>query len=186
MTTPRSRLNLLLSKTTLWSSPPTQKLVDCDDALTPLRSLLCLHTRVQLKNIFLTTPSLIWSKSSFPLVPEQLRFPSSSGWNTACTIFHAKTPTLLLLLFNFTASCKKLSPSSPSMSPPSPTKLDVWKEVNPPSCPKLKFVADLPKLQCRPELSELRRRVLYAAKTHTRVFLDAPKCAHFCHCYSSS
>ena len=40
-------------------------------------------------------------------------------------------------------------------------------------------------IQCRPELSELRRRVLYAAKTRMRVFLDASKCARFCHCYSS-
>ena len=41
-------------------------------------------------------------------------------------------------------------------------------------------------VQCRPELSELRRRVLYTAKTRMRVFLDSSKCARFCHCYSSS
>ena len=34
-------------------------------------------------------------------------------------------------------------------------------------------------LQCRPELSELRRRVLYAAKTRMCVFLDSSELCAF-------
>ena len=41
-------------------------------------------------------------------------------------------------------------------------------------------------VQCLPELSELRRGVLYLAKTRMRIFLDSSKCACFCHCYSLS
>ena len=41
-------------------------------------------------------------------------------------------------------------------------------------------------IQCRPELSEQHRRVLYAAKTHMCISSDSSKCECFCHCYSSS